>query len=424
MTILISIVGVIFALFSILFLWYVAYPFLLRYTIDSRLQNNNLINASNGNNGQNGNNGENSPDARNGVNGQPGTGTAAGKHGANGAPGKSGDAGFTGDDGEPGDNGIDGDEGVPGFNIIPVREKLFDPDARTVYYVNGVQLEDHVNNTNERKLANINQEKLRISNRLDVSTISTSDRQLFKNALALIPVMTPNVSIYVLDTIDKFNNFLDTFTLAYIAAKTNEDIIKSTSKLAIGIDNAILEDLRKKRILDYKKLETTPFKLGVRLTIHNDVRTSNPGLSARFLTILTDLEGDINLTYDSKIRDLTLLLTQQNRIFTSISPSVTPADKNAAALEIKVLTSEINLLKMIKEEIIIRKNDDRSLILERYDNGDLSGTNPHGLLLETYGTGANPIKQDIEDSKQLVIDAAEVRKQAMESFIVPYRNSN
>lgn len=426
MSILVPIITTVFALVAIFFLWWIAYPFLLRYTIDSRLPSSDLINASNGNNGVNGVNGQNSPEAKHGAHGQAGAGTAAGAHGANGISGRQGDPGIAGNDGDPGSDGDSGDDGVPGFNIIPVREHLFEPGSRTVYYVNGVPLDDHNDNLVTKTNNNFQLEKSRINTRIDVSIKDTADKLRFKNALALVSptLTTPSPDIHVLDTITKFNNFLDALSAAYASSKSTDESNKATAKVTIDTANATLESLRKKRDLDYKKIEVTAFKLGVRLAVHNDVRTANPGLSTRFEDMLTELETDIGVTYDAQIRELTILLAQQNRIFTSISSSVSAADKNTASVLITTITSEINLLKAIKEEIALRYNSDRSLILQRYDNGDLSGSNPHGLSLETYGTGANVVKATIQTARDDVTTSDEVRKQFIESFITPYRNAN
>lgn len=426
MSILVSIVTTVFALIAILFLWYIAYPFLLRYTIDSRLPSSDLINASNGNNGQNGSNGQNSPNARHGVHGQAGTGTAAGAHGNNGAAGRQGYPGIAGNDGNPGEDGEAGDDGVPGFNIIPVREHLFEPDSKTVYYVNGVSLEDHNDTITAKSETNFNLEKSRISDRIDILIKDTADKTLFKNALDLVSssLMTPDPDIHVLDTLDKFNNFLDALTTAYATSKATDESNKTAAKIAIDAANAVIASLRQKRDLDYRKLETTSYKLSVRFDYNEAARMANPPFTTRMQIILINLENHINDTYDQNIRDETILLAQETRIFNSTDPSVTPADKNSAAQKITNITNEINILKMIKEQIVLRNNDDKSLILERYDNGDSSGSNPNGLSLETYGTGANVQKTAINNAQTSVITSAEVRKQFIESFIVPYRNAN
>lgn len=420
---LITIVILVFSIIALFILWWIAYPFLLRYAIESVAPTLRITQSQNGNNGKNGLNGRNSPDTKHGVHGQPGLTSPAGRHGNNGRSGKQGELGVKGHEGEAGDDGLKGEDGVPGHNIITVKSN----SSKIIYYVNGVPLETHVDNAANKAMVNLQKEKDRVLARIETSFSTVADKNRFKNALTIVTGLdTPSdPNINILDNITKFNNFLDGLKNVYEAARIVNQNAKTTNLLNIENANKMVEILRKRRDLDYSKIDTTAFKLAERVEVRDSFIVLHPVIPTPLSNAFTALTTDINVTFDSKIRDINLLIVPPTQIINSIDPAVTVAQKNTAVELIHDLTFAVNSLKSLKEQIALRQNNHKSLILDWYTYGNNHSPNVYSLPLEDYGVGgANAQKTIITNARTNISNAQTTFDSAVDTYISPYRSAN
>lgn len=412
---------------AVLILWWIAYPFLLRYKIDTTFTGS-TGNATNGNNGLSGAPGKNAPTARQGNPGCPGLSTPGGINGVNGRAGNRGSQGVPGVDGKVGADGANGPQGVPGYGAIPVREQVFDTSAPTIYFVNGVPLTDHTDNLSSKMTQVFNINKARLTTRVQNNFKKIENRNFFQNVLDLIvenPAMI-DVDPEVLDTLDKFNTFMDGLAAVYTPARNNVETVTATESVIIQTKTTELSTLRALRTEDLAKIESDTYTLMIRTAKLSPYIGTLPmgGPYTRFDTIITELTTMADVTIDSKIRELTALLSPQVLILNSSSSTV--AQKNAANIEICNINTEINTLQNVKELICVEKEADKTVVLEAYKMGtDISMTTSNGVTFSDYGPdGGDNLKMDIDDAREAINTAIAGCTTDIDTYLSPYKTKN
>jgi hypothetical protein len=179
----IAVIGV--TVVAVMILWWLAYPFILRFKIDAAHDLSSIDN-SNAPNGANGQNGAPAPTRRDGANGGPGAAAPSAKNGGDGLAGTKGLKGLKGGDGEPGDDGTHGSEGIPGYGLVKVREDIFNTSKAIVCYVNGTPLNEHLDTLAEKATKVFNDQKDRLKIRLGSSFKTVLYQTHFEGILNLI----------------------------------------------------------------------------------------------------------------------------------------------------------------------------------------------------------------------------------------------
>lgn len=435
-SILVPIVATFFAVVTVIILWWVAYPFALRYYINSSNQDLAALSAANGSNGANGANGANAPNARHGSHGQPGLSSAPGVRGNDGTNGAAGPAGFTGLQGEVGEAGSDGPQGVPGYNVICVKEDLFNPNAKIVCYVNGKPIDNHIKDVQSSLETQFKAEQDRIAVRIDNSFRNAADRTKFKTVLRSLtyPTGTPVPSVNILDSLTKFDNFLTAWLAEFNTQNNTLRAATQAQTAIINTNQTRLTNLRAKKTADLTELDSNPIRLNRRTAIIDAaLPTVFPTPTTRLTNALTDIKTDISVTFDSKVREFQTLVSTQTRIYNSTVSTVT--QKNDARDEISQLNAEINFLKSMKEEVERKRLSDQKTVIDVYNLGnsapslaaDIAALTT-GFVIDNYDVyspdTATTMKTNVDAAKVAIETARAAFDTAMEAFMDPYRTAN
>lgn len=455
-------------IFSLFFLYWLLYPFILRFKIGSTQNILPESTVSNGSNGNNGSNGKNSPVTRNGSNGAAGLSSPAGASGSNGQSGGKGLPGVKGLDGEIGRPGEDGSEGIPGFSVIPVREDIYKTTLEKVYYVNGVPLIEHTTGLSSKATAMFTKEKTRISIRIENSFKTEVNKIYFKKVLRNLtesplngivdPVMgdgvlgdffintTSNtrfgpksglgwpvgipIGPLTLETIVKFNNFMDSVISTYSSARSALEITKDNELSNIHIYTQDITSKRALRTADLAAVDSlVPYllaPLSYRAQLRIDIVASvvpAPAPTSRYGLVLTQLL-DPTVSFDSQVRALTVFLTDQQRIFNL--GTTTPANKTIASATITEITNEINQVKGFKAEFKADLSTTKNIILAAFKDGtDLSVTPIRGVTFSDYGpVGVDSLKASIITSNITINSAITTCQTSMDAVIDPVKALN
>lgn len=422
MTFIIPITVVILAAIFTYVLYWISYPFLLRFFIENNIRGGAVSNLQNGSNGNNGIPGDNSPQTRNGAAGPAGVSTPAGRNGADGRLGAPGLDGPPGIDGEPGEDGEDGSTGVPGADPIFIREDIFNPDSKRVFYVNGVPINEHAKTLEKKKDSAFSKDVERIKQRIQTSFKNQSDKTFFTNlANSLTKGTTPNANQYILDTPLKFNNFLDALNIEYKNARNALAIAKEAQTTFIETSQSELESLRSKRTMDYNSLQLAPFVNTIRDIKLNDIVSPSP----RFTNLRDDIISN-TITIDQAIANLVSIRTTA---LNTAETATTQAIKDAQAVIISETTAEINLLKHVKELISEEKEAAKNLIFNAYKNGvDLSSSPYTGtttIFFSDYSpNGSILLNSQIATARDAINVAVAICGSTLDTFILPYKIAN
>lgn len=407
MEILIPIVATFFAIISIFFLWFFGYPFLLRFTIDSSIENT-IAAGANGANGIDGANGQNSPEPQHGTNGRPGKSSPSGANGNNGINGRAGESGNNGLDGLAGDDGSAGDDGVPGYNIIAIKEKA-DGASPPVYYINGKSIDDQTEAATKTSEAFLSSEKTRVNTRISSVIPSNNDKLLFSNHASGITTLGSSQKSFSLaavspslDTINDYHNFLTTVKNTREQQRAALAIIKQREQDNIKTQQNLLALHRLGRRESLRDHKLSSNLLTIRRNVLDNEDYSN--CTSRFKTIISDLRSSMDVTFDEKIRGLYSMLLGQRRIANSADPSITRDARKEALIEVNQITDEINHLKTIKENIRIAED------IEKKD------------IHNTYKENTKGLKSSITSSKDAIVNATKTSSDEIEKTILPYRN--
>lgn len=411
----------ILSIIVIFILWWVSYPFILRYYIDSR-DFISPVSIVNGSNGANGANGKNSPESRNGNHGINGVNSAGGAHGTNGRPGVRGPQGITGTDGEIGTNGTNGNQGIIGFDTIAIKENIFDNNEDPIYYVNGVPYSQYSTTLNDKAKTTFENQKSRLVTRIENTFKTDTNKIYFKKVLNNIvqnPV-TIDVDPEVLDTLDKFNDFLDVVLSTYTAARDNIVLVKSVQLPIIDTNNNELVTLRRLRLDDVSKLNQPTYTTQLRLDLINPIQTLLT-MGSRHYDNLESLK-DPNVTWDSIIRDLNLELGPYETTYGSTL--TTPSQKATAKTEIDAIKLEINEIRTLKNAERVDIIDKTNLIKEAFDDGTDLGTIRTVVFSDYSPDGATTIKANIEAATSLIQDAIDQCQIDIDTAVADYKTKN
>ena len=403
----IPIIAIIVCIVAIFIVYYFSYPFLLRFSLENEISTINPTNASNGANGTDGVNGQNGPQALNGVHGIAGKTTAHGPDGVDGGNGKAGNAGYNGYNGDDGGDGEDGSDGIPGYNVILVKENIFDTSSNPIHYVNGSDYDAHIINVSDLKDTHLTTEKTRLVNRIDnilrtpenkiYFTPKAEDLTLLIDPNGLLPSNDPepiiNGTFTITDPlggVDSFNQFLD---IAKSKITTNNADIKTVTDTQLAIianKNEILKTKRATRDAAITAVDSDELTVRVNkiLTVTNSVTAEIASINSSlvgetdptkiavlnaqksqltsFQLILTSLNGSLTVTFSSQIQILTDLLDPLHTTVNSTDSTVTVEDKKVASAKITVITNNINNLKSIKANIIHQLGVNKNVIMENY----------------------------------------------------------
>lgn len=403
------------------------YPFLFRFWVDSKeptLGSTALVNGSNGNNGLPG---KDSKMTANGTPGAPGANSPPGLTGQNGRQGGQGLGGIKGNDGEVGVSGVDGSQGVPGLNLIPVKQDIFSSTER-VYYVNGVPLTDHISGLSDKATTLFNKEKARVGSRLETSFKSEANRTHFRQVFEKLmenPTVTPlPIPDMKLDTVEKWNYFLDLVLTEYTTQRAALKNVKDTQLPIISTAKETLAMYRADRISDKAQVDANTYQLSLRVALITPVQTPLP-TGGDYYTQLQLLKTDINKTFDSSIRDLNNLLSSQKLIYSTTTN--TPAVRNAAAAKIDELHIAINGIRALKAAVKAHNDNKKQEIDEKSRTGGMP-TNEHGATFSTYGPalagGTNAEKSIITTACNAITAAEAACQSALNGLIGPWKTAN
>lgn len=418
----IPIVVVALAIVFTIFLVWLGYPFLLRYFIENSLDTSSLANLTNGNNGANGGNGDNSPPKRDGATGPPGLSTAAGAAGGEGRVGGAGLDGPPGVDGPPGEDGEDGDTGVPGIDPIFIREDIFNPNSKRVFYVNGVPINTHIKSVEAKKDSAFQKDVERIKERIKTSFKKESNKAYFTTlANSLTRGIVPDPDPNVLDTLAKFNTFLDNLNMVYKTARNTLATIKSDQTTIINVAQDTLNSLRTQRNIDDNARQLQPFVDAIRDEKLNSVLTP----PSSFAALRPDIIANI-ITIDQAI---STLISERTTALNLAESTTIPAVRDAQSLIVQEKTASINLFKAVKEDIIHEKEFMKNEIFNAYKNGDdLSGNVYYGTLTifgnYSIGGGSIALQSAIANARTAIDTAVVDCDTALNTFVDPIKTLN